>query len=209
MSLFATVEVDNSIELPHFPNSIDRDEMTWQTKSNGLQYQSMRYRVDADGHFLRKEKEYREKTDEEKLEEAQQWGYNSWDEYATAYEEKDDSEYLHPESIDYEIGDDESPPVGMPKNDTIDEVFWVDHSPHGSIEIHQSIRENPTHYIEMEGPDGTVERPDEWELDVLLSYELRYSRGELDETVFMGERFSDRSVEDVIADLEEWDSNNE
>lgn len=56
---------------------------------------------------------------------------------------------------------------------TTDKEFWLDHSMHGSFEFHANTK-----------------RLDNYD-DFYWSYEARFTRGELDEIVFLGDRFSD------------------
>lgn len=205
MSMFARVDIDNSIELPHFPDRIDRDGMSWQSKQ-GLDRYGLPYRVTAEGRLEQKQEEYRDKTDEEKQTEAEKWGFNSWDEYTTAYEENEED--LYPDAVDTESND-EHPPF-MPSEKILENTFWHDINHHGTFEIHQIIRENPQDTETVAGAEimegEGFERPCDYELDVFLSYEITFDRGDLQEIKFMGERMSDRSLDETIEMLEEFDN---
>lgn len=58
--------------------------------------------------------------------------------------------------------------LGTPKERTVAEEFWVDHNMHGSFEFHGSA--------------------DDIEDGFFWSYEARFTRGDLDAIVFLGER---------------------
>ena len=58
--------------------------------------------------------------------------------------------------------------LGAPDSRTVDEEFWLDHNMHGSFEFH--------------GRSDDIEDGFHW------SYEARFTRGELDAIVFLGER---------------------
>ncbi|MDL0139099.1 hypothetical protein PNP85_06230 [Halobacterium salinarum] len=58
--------------------------------------------------------------------------------------------------------------VGGPNEQTVDEEFWGDHNMHGSFEFH--------------GSSDDIEAGFSW------SYEARFTRGDLDAIVFLGER---------------------
>ncbi len=203
MSMFVRVRIDNSIELPHFPERVDRDGMSWQSKQ-GLDRYGLPYRVTAEGRLEQKQEEYREKTDEEKQSEAEKWGFDSWEEYTAAYEEYDEG--LYPDEVDTESND-EHPPV-VPRSQTLENEFWHDVNHHGTFEIHQIIRENPqdTETLGVEILEEPFERPCDYELDVFLSYEVTFDKGDLQEIKFMGERMEDRSLEETVELLEEFDN---
>jgi hypothetical protein len=206
--MFAIVRVSNEIELPHFPEEIDRDVMTWQSKQ-GLDVYSGPYRITEDGRLEQKKVSNRDKTDEEKQQEAERWGFNSWEEYEQAYEESDDGS-LYPDVIDWdseEDGYDEHPPL-FPSEKTTDETWWGDISHHGTFEFHQMIRRDPIEY-ETLGREtlGTVERPSEYALSVFLEYEAHFDKGDLTDIVFVGTR-GHASIDDPIGHaldkIEEW-----
>lgn len=200
MAMFDSVSVEADVSLPHFPESLDKTEIGWQSKS--FERALAQYKLTADGRLLKKEERHREKTDEEKQAEAEQWGFDSWDAYTTAYDEMDDdSMQFYPDSI--EVAEDEkSPPSFHPSEQVLEDTYWADQNYHGSFEFYSSIREDPVSYEEFSKLDGeTVERPDEWELDILLSYEARFTEGELQNIVVVGRH---DSKEDVLQQLEEW-----
>jgi len=58
--------------------------------------------------------------------------------------------------------------VASPDESTVDEAFWLDHNMHGSFEFH--------------GSSDDTEDGFSW------SYEARFTRGDLDAIVFLGER---------------------
>lgn len=204
--MFATVTVDSSIELPHFPEEIERENAGWQSKQ-GLDVYSGPYRVTSDGRLEKKRESYRDKTVEEKQAEAEKWGCDSWKEYVQLYEEKDGP--LCPDELDWdkeEDGYEDSPPSIGPSEQVIDEVWWGDQSFHGTFEIHEILKRDPTSVEELAAPDGgTIERPSEYALDVFLEYELYFTEGDLTDVVFMGERYcSDEPVESALEKIEEW-----
>lgn len=209
MSSFAKVQISKNINLPHFPKSIDHSTIEWQSKK-GLDNRSM-YRITEDGILERKQKTRREKTDKEKAEEAERWGFESWQEYVNAYEDhspSDDS--MYPPQVDYEIGSGSPrPPMALPNNMTVDEVWWGGIEKHGSFEIHSTIKRDPTAYEEIEHADGTTRKnPSGYKLDVYLQYECHFVKGTLDEITFEGERMPDRSTKETISELKNWDLNN-
>ena len=83
------------------------------------------YKITADGRLLRREREYREKTSEEKQAVAADHGFESWDEYASFCDDADPGD-----RIQRGIG------LGAPNSRTVDEEFWLDHNMHGSFEFH-------------------------------------------------------------------------
>ena len=203
--MFATVYVDEETNLPHFPEAINGTDMSWQCKQ-GLDVYSGPYKITAKGRLQRKEQSHREKTGDEKQAEAEKWGFDTWESYVNAYEEFEDG--LYPTEVEYdEDNDDERPPSIMPTQTVVDETWWADHNVHGTFEFHQVLRQNPIEYETVVKPDGEeVKEPSEYELDVYLQYEARFTQGNLDEIVFMGERMGDKSIEETIEEIEEWEN---
>ena len=206
MGMFATIRVDNEIELPHFPEEIDRDDMAWQSKQ-GLDVYSGPYRITAEGRLEQKKVSHREKTDEEKVEEAAKWGFDSWDEMKQVYDEADGM--LYPDEIEYDADEDgyeDSPPLFLSERIT-DETWWADISHHGTFEFHQYLKRDPTEYETHEKlGEGEVEIPEEHALEVFLEYEARFRQGELTDLVFMGERHTnvDDPIGEALDKIEEW-----
>lgn len=204
--MFATVYVDESIVLPHFPEELNR-ERAWQSKQ-GLNVSDVPYRITAAGRLEKKEQTYREKTDEEKQAEAEKWGYDSWGEYVQAYKEVEDSPF--PEGIDLDTGEDEgedTPPILFPREQTLNEQWWADQSFHGTFEFHGLLKENPISYETFKNASGeTVKSPDEYALEVYVEYEARFSKGNLQEILFMGSRgFGvDDPIEHALEQIEQW-----
>lgn len=205
MGMYATIHIDNRVELPHFPRSIDRDDMKWQSK-RGLDVYGGPYRITSEGRLERKQTSRRDKTEDEKQEEAERWGFSSWEEYVSSYENMDDGR-VFPSEINYDRDSDEhTPPTFSPSETTVDEVWWADHNMHGTFEFHRSIKAEPVEYEKTVNAQGEeVQRPSEYELDVYLQYEARFTRGDLDQIVFMGERSGEDSVEETASKLREWD----
>jgi len=212
--MFSTIRVSNDINLPHFPDEVDRDEMSWQSKQ-GLDVYGGPYRITADGRLEQEQRTRREKTDEEKQREAEKWGFDSWSEYKEAYENHNlgnEDAGLYPPEVDYNPEEsnpnDDRPPVFFPGEEKVDEVFWEDISFHGTFEFHNILRKDPTSYEAFTDDDGDVihEKPEEYALDVFLQYEARFTRGNLDEIVFLGERMSDSDEprETALNKIEEW-----
>lgn len=208
MGMFATVRIDNSIELPHFPEELDRDKMGWQSKQ-GLDVYGGPYRVTGDGRLEKRQTSYRDKTDDEKRREAEKWGCDSWEEYIQLYEESDES--MWPDELDWDEDEDgygDTPPTISPREQTVDEEWWGDQSFHGTFEVHEVIRRDPISYNVMEDPVSgeEVKRPEEYALDVFVEYELRFNRGDLTDVVFMGERGcrTDDPIGDALDKIEEW-----
>lgn len=204
MGLFASVFVNESIDLPHFPEEIDRSDMIWQSKQ-GLDVYSGPYRITKDHRLERKEREYREKTAEEKLEEATKWGFDSWVEYISAYENHDGGG--PPDEIEYDE-ENERPPFLRPDKTTLDNEWWADHNMHGTFEFHEIIRRDPIEWEQLENPlnGDTIERPSEYALDVYLQYEAHFHQGELTGFTFMGDRWKDGvdGVEHALNQIEQW-----
>lgn len=201
--MFDNVKVEEGVDLPHLPDSIDPAEIGWQTKS--FERTLSVFKLTEDGRLLRKEQSYRDKTAEEKQSEAEKWGYGSWDAYVQAY---DSAEGLYPDSIDYDMYSDElgeTPPSITPRPKTLDETFWADHNYHGTMEFYSSLRRNPVAHEVLTDDDGEeFERPTEFELDVFVSYEARFTKGELDDIVLVARHDYER--EEIIEQLEEYDS---
>jgi hypothetical protein len=205
--MFASVTIDNSIELPYFPEELDRDKMGWQSK-RGLDVYGGPYRVTSDGRLEKKQTSYRDKTDGEKQAEAEKWGCDSWDEYVQLYEESD-SGLTFPDELDWdedENGYGDTPPIWRPEQ-TVDEEWWGDQSFHGTFEVHEVIKRDPISYNVMEDPVSgeEVKRPEEHALDTFFEYELRFKKGDLTDVVFMGERHCrDDPIGDALDAIEEW-----
>jgi hypothetical protein len=185
--MFAKVQIDNEIELPHFPEEIDRDDMAWQSKQ-GLDVYSGPYRITADGRCEKKRFSSRDKTDEEKQAEAERWGFDSWEEMEQVYDE-DDSDSIYPNGVDYDLDEDgyeETPPLFLSEQ-TTDEEWWADISYHGTFEFHQLIKRDHA-------------------LEVFLEYEARFDKGDLTDVVFMGERHTntDDPIGKALDKIEEW-----
>lgn len=175
--MFDTVLVADEISLPHFPEKLDKSDIWWQTKSIGRPDGST-YRITTDGRLERKESDYREKTDEEKAAEAEEYGFDSWEEMSEWADEKRDSG----EATDViEKFDD----MLAPRKHTLEEEYWVDHNMHGSFEFHGSF-----HKVE-DAPD------------FFFSYEARFDRGDLEDVVLLGER-GGSGPEEFIEKIDEW-----
>lgn len=121
MGIFDHIVVDEDVDLPHFPEDWPRD-LGWQTKS--LQRSLSTFGITPEG-LLRKEQTYREKTEQEKNEMAQEYTdgeAQTWEEWKN-------------------IGEDKplSPPLETWKR-TVQEEWWVDHHQHGSVRFYTSSR---------------------------------------------------------------------
>jgi hypothetical protein len=199
MGIFASIEVEEGVELPHFPDNLDVEGRWWQSKQ-GLDVYGGPYKLTAGGRLLRKEQSFRDKTEEEKQAEAEKWGCDSWDEYVQVYE---DSDEMFPEELDWseeENGYEDTPPTMSPRANTLDEEWWADHNMHGSFEFHDVIQHNPTEFEERISPDGgTKERPVEWEFDLYVEYEARFTKGDLEEIVLMDGRGTSSMTSDEMA----------
>jgi len=124
MGLYDDVLVAAGVRLPKFPADASPSDIGWQTKEIGRP--ALRaYKLTADGRLLRREREFREKTAEEKQAVAADHGFESWDEYVSFCENAD------PDSrIQRGIG------LRAPNPQTVDEELWLDHNMHGSFEFH-------------------------------------------------------------------------
>ncbi len=117
MGLFDRVIIEDGINLPGFPEDADPTEVEWQTKQIGQPFMGA-YKLASDGRLLRREREYREMTQAELNEKAQEHGYDSWDSWEAA-----------------------DTPLDTPLETwkrTVDEEWWVDHNMHGTFEFHAS-----------------------------------------------------------------------
>lgn len=161
MGMFDRIQLEEGVDLPKFPDHRSPTDLEWQTKDIGMPSMQT-YKLTADGRLLRQEVEYREKTDEEKQNDAEEHGFSSWEEYTTFAEEASPDEMM-------QLG-----VIGPPRSQTVDERFWLDHNMHGSFEFHASDDD-----AEVGEGDGFF-----W------SYEARFTKGELEAIVFLGERGS-------------------
>ncbi|WP_211330657.1 hypothetical protein [Halalkalicoccus subterraneus] len=148
--------MEDEVELPKFPRDRHPTEIDWQTKEIGHPYLRT-YKLTGSGRLLRKERDMREKTGDEKQAEAEEHGFDSWDDYVSFREDADPKELLS-----RGLG------IGTPDGQTVADEFWLDHNMHGSFEFH--------------GSDDDIEDRFFW------SYEARFTRGDLDAIVFLGER---------------------
>lgn len=160
MGLYDNLIIDDEIDLPEFEE--DTLDLGWQTKD--IQRPIMQtFRLTKRGRLMRKEKTFRPKTDEEKQEEAEERGFDSWDEMVQIYEEVlEDSE----QPI-MDLSDAGFDGFGSPDEQQVDEIFWLDHNMHGSFEFH-------TH------------TDDYW-----YSYEAWFEDGELQKIILMKKEESD------------------
>lgn len=156
MGLYDTLVIEDGLQLPKFPPERSPTEIDWQSKTIGRP--SMRtYKLTTSGRLLRREQEKREKTPEEKRTEAAEHGFDSWDEYVSVRTETAPEELL-----DRGLG------FGPPSEQTVAEVFWLNHNMHGTFEFH--------------GSKDDIRDGFSW------SYEARFTRGDLDAIVYLGER---------------------
>jgi hypothetical protein len=126
MGLYDTLVVEDAVELPKFPEDRSPTEVEWQTKDIG--HPSMRtFKLTASGRLLRKEQDMREKTAEEKQAEAEEHGFDSWEEYVSFCEDADREEQLS-----RGLG------FGILNEQTVADEFWLDHNMHGTFEFHGS-----------------------------------------------------------------------
>jgi hypothetical protein len=156
MGLYDTLVVEDGIDLPKFPPDRRPSEIEWQTKEIGCPYMKT-YKLTAAGELLRKEQDRREKTAAEKSAEADEHGFNSWEDYRSFCENADSQELL-----DRGLG------LAGPTEQTVATEFWLNHNMHGSFEFH--------------GKHDAIEAGFHW------SYEARFTKGDLDAIVFLGER---------------------
>lgn len=117
--MYDSIKIGEDVNLPHYPEEWSRD-LGWQTKDlmRGLRT----YKVTANG-LLRKEKSFRERTQEEKNEMARERTNgvaDTWDEW---------------EEMDTPLDE----PFPNWKR-TVDEEWWVDHNQHGSVKFYTSGR---------------------------------------------------------------------
>lgn len=215
MGLFDNVRVEEGVDLPHLPDSIDATEIGWQTKSFSNMMDT--YKITADGRLTLKEQSYRDKTDEEKQAEAEKWGFDSWEAYTAVYDEYDvNEEGLVPDAVEGELtfdedGDNDNPPTLLTREQILHDEWWADQNMHGSFQFYSSLKRDPIEYETREDLEGEVmtdddgepvEFPSAYALDVFVAYEARFTEGELDEIILVS-RHDDR--EEVIEQLEEYD----
>lgn len=199
MGMYATVYVDESIDLSHYPEELDRGR-SWQSK-RGVNRYGGPYRITEDGRLEERLIERRDKKDSEKRQEAQKWGFDNWESYIQAYEERDEP-FRHPEEVEYDPEkDNDKPPRIYPEETVVSDKYWKDVNKHGSFEFHSSIKADPIEETK-EGPEKNIE----YKLEVYMQYEARFTDGDLDEIVFLGERFSDDKdpVESALEKIEQW-----
>lgn len=126
MGVYDTVVMEDDVELPKFPHDRRPTEIDWQTKEIGHPF-IRTFKLTASGRLLRKERDMREKTDDEKQAEAEDHGFDSWDDYVSFCEDADPEELLR-----QGLG------LGVPNKQTVADEFWLDHTMHGSFEFHGS-----------------------------------------------------------------------
>lgn len=185
MGMFDTIKISEDVELPHFPESLDKTNIDWQSK-RGLSAIGDTYRITSDGRLERKERDRREKTTAEKQAEAAKWGYKSWDKYVEAYDYIHETGSMYPEEIDYdpdEDGYEDMPPTFRPSESKVASTYWADHDMHGSFEFHSYINEDR---------------------EVFPMYEARFFKGDLEDIVLLGGRGED-SLEETIEKMEAID----
>lgn len=128
MGVYATVEIESGVDIPDFPG--DPQEADWQSKI-GVDPYNGPYRITDDGRLLRQQETRREKTDEEKREEAAEYGFDTWADYKEAVEAVDIFESM----------DNGWPP--FVREQTVDEEWWGDHNQHGTVRFrtrHDGVR---------------------------------------------------------------------
>jgi len=205
--MYDRLSVEEGVSLPYFPESLDKTELSWQTKSfhRGLD----KFKLTEDGRLLEENISHREKTPAEKQAEAEKWGFDSWNAYVSAYDEwrtadPDSVNEMVPAAVDGEVthDDTENPPTFKPSKTVIDETWWADRNHHGSFEFHKVVKEEPVEYEKIvKSDEESVEIPKEYELDVFLSYEARFFKGELQNIVLVGRN---DSREEIIEELKEY-----
>lgn len=126
MGVYDTLVVEDGVELPKFPRDRSPAEIVWQTKEIGHPFMRT-FKLTASGRLLRKERDMREKTAEEKRAEAEEYGFDSWDDYVLFREDADPQELLN-----RGLG------IGTPDEQTVADEFWLNHNMHGSFEFHGS-----------------------------------------------------------------------
>jgi hypothetical protein len=156
MGLYDVVRIPAEFDLPKFPAEHSPAEIEWQTKQIGAPHLRT-YKISSSGRLLRREQEFREKTSQEKQSEAEDHGFDSWEAYRTFCEDAEPRELLE-----------RGLSLGAPRDQTVAEEFWMDHSMHGTFEFHGSN--------------------DEIEDGLFWSYEAQFTRGDLEAIVFLGER---------------------
>lgn len=124
MGLYDVVLVADGVRLPKFLTDASLSDIEWQTKDIGRPAMQA-YKLTADGRLLRREREFREKTSEEKQTVAADNGFDSWDEFISFC-----GDAALGERIQRGIG------LGAPNTQTVDEELWLDHNTHGSFEFH-------------------------------------------------------------------------
>lgn len=190
--MFAHVRINESIELPYFPEQLDHTNYDWQSK-RGVNVYNGPHRLTENGKLERQETIFREKTEEEKREEAEKWGFNSWEEYTAVYDSENwdiNEDGIVPDEVDWDSNkdnNDDMPPTFVgPSEKIVDERIWLDCNKHGNVEFHAYIKEGS--------------------LDILVGYEARFNRGDLEDVMFLGCRNckSDDPVEHAVQQIEEW-----
>jgi len=126
MGVYDTLLVEDGVELPKFPRDRSPTEIDWQTKEIGHPYMRT-FKLTASGQLLRKERDTREKTADEKQAEAEEHGFDSWNDYVSFCKDADPQELLT-----RGLG------IGTPNEQAVADEFWLDHNMYGTFEFHGS-----------------------------------------------------------------------
>jgi len=126
MGLYDRLFLKDGVDLPKFPRERSPTDIDWQTKD--ISRPAMRtFKLTASGELLRQEEERREKTDDEKQTEAEEYGFESWEDYVSFSEDANREELLS-----RGLG------IGPPDKQTVADEFWLNHNMHGTFEFHGS-----------------------------------------------------------------------
>lgn len=152
MGMYNEVFVEPGFELPGYPEGAERQFQTKDIEPRRLH----KYRITGSGDLEVQKQEKREKTDGEKLEEAEERGFESWDEYVEWHEEK-----LEEDSTALELFlERDIPPLG-PSEQKVERTWWEPYSYTGTLNFYNSsnlidsINESYSYIAEMS--NGTVE----------------------------------------------------
>lgn len=173
MGIFDSIRVEEGVDLPHFPENIDQTEVGWQSKS--LACCMYKYKLSEEGRLLRKQKSYRERTDEEKQEESRQASYTK-DQVVDEVWWADQNQHG---SFEF---------YSSLRRDPQDEV---------------PLRKDPNGQKLRDDDGEVVTKPTDYALDLFICYEARFTKGDLDEIILVP-RTDEQNVEEIIEELNEW-----
>jgi hypothetical protein len=129
MGMYNEVIIDQRFELPEYPTNAVRKFQTKDIEPRSLHT----YRITGEGVLQKKEVERCEKTAEEKQKEAEEQGFDSWDEYVEWHEKKmNEGESPLQLFLERDIH-----PLG-PMETKVDQMWWEEYSYDGRLNFYNS-----------------------------------------------------------------------